>query len=71
MAVLSDGTEAKRGGNMTNTVEIFFDDLVDWTKTKVLLAAGVKDPKEMNWDVIPITVLEFEVARKKAKKAGV
>jgi len=36
---------------------IYFDDLKKECQDKLLKFYKVKDPKDMNWDVIPITTL--------------
>ena len=42
------------------TVEIYFNDLNTEAKKEVLDAAGVNDPSDMNWDFIPLAILDFE-----------
>jgi hypothetical protein len=34
--------------------EIYFKDLNEQTQLGLLMMAGVKDPKDMNWDVFPV-----------------
>lgn len=41
-------------------IEIFFDDLSTDKQKEILEAAGIESASEMNWDVIPITTVEFE-----------
>lgn len=36
-------------------MEIYFSDLTEKAQKRLLKAAGIKDPKETNWDVFPIT----------------
>ena len=42
------------------SIDIYFYDLTTEAQQKVLGAAGMKDPAEGNWDVLPLTSLEFE-----------
>jgi hypothetical protein len=37
-----------------------FDDLKEEKQKEILEAFKVKDKKEMNWDIFPITTIEFE-----------
>jgi len=46
---------------MINSVEIFFKDLVEDTKKKVLKACGIENEAEGNFDVLPLAILDFEV----------
>lgn len=43
-------------------VEIYFSDLTEDAQQRVLAAAGIKDPKEANWDndIVPLATLSFE-----------
>ena len=41
-------------------MEIMFDDLTYDAQKRLLREAGVTAPEEMNWDEIPVTVVEFE-----------
>ncbi len=41
------------------TIDIYFHDLKEDVQQDVLEAAGVKTPEEMNWDVFPLTTIEF------------
>lgn len=41
-----------------NKIEIMFDDLNEETKKEVLDFYGIKSAKDMNWDIIPLIVLE-------------
>ena len=36
-------------------LEVYFDDLNEEMQKKVLDFYGIEDPKDMNWDVFPIT----------------
>ena len=40
-------------------MEIYFDDLTVEAQERLMTEAGIKDPAEANWDVLPIC--EFEV----------
>jgi len=44
------------------TFEIYFSDLNDEAKNRLCEAVGIKDPKEMNWDmdILPIASYDFE-----------
>ncbi len=42
------------------SIEIYFYDLTPAAQKKVLDAAGMADPTEGNWDILPLTTLEFE-----------
>lgn len=35
--------------------ELYFTDLTDEAQKELLNLAGITDPKELNWDVYPIT----------------
>lgn len=48
---------------MLNTVEIFFNDLNERGQKKLLEAAGVNEPKEMNWDIDMCPVAIYQVER--------
>jgi len=48
------------GSNMENTLEIYFRDFLPETQGAILETAGIQDPKDANWDLIPITILSFE-----------
>ena len=45
------------------TVELYFSDLNEKGQKKLLDAAGVEEPSEMNWDmdILPITAFEMEI----------
>lgn len=47
---------------MIRSADIYFSDLNEKGRAKVLWAAKVDDPKEMNWDmdILPITVFEIQ-----------
>lgn len=48
---------------MLRQAEIYFNDLNERGKKKLLEAAGINDPKENNWDmdILPIAICDFEV----------
>jgi hypothetical protein len=43
------------------TIEIMFDDLLESKKEEILKEFKIDDPKEMNWDIAPIAVIEVEM----------
>jgi len=43
-------------------MEIMFDDLTYEAQERLLSLAGISSPEEMNWDSVPIAVVEFEDA---------
>lgn len=45
---------------MNKEFELYFTDLTEEAQQELLEKAGVKSPEEMNWDVFPITTLNFE-----------
>lgn len=45
---------------MENSLDIYFRDFTPETQEAILETAGIRDPKEANWDVFPITILTFE-----------
>ena len=40
-------------------IEIYFDDLKEEVQKQILEQAGIKDPAEANWDVLPICSFEI------------
>jgi hypothetical protein len=46
---------------MTNTVEIYFDDLTPEAQARVMEAMEIVDPSEGNFEISPLAILEFEV----------
>jgi len=40
-------------------IEIYFDDLTKEAQKKILEQAGITDPAEANWDVVPICEIEI------------
>jgi hypothetical protein len=42
-------------------MEIFFDDFKPGVQEEILKMFNINDPKEMNWDTIPILILETEI----------
>jgi len=47
----------ERAGTSTR-IEIFFHDLSEEAQKALLQAFNVGSPEEMNWDVLPVDVLE-------------
>lgn len=45
---------------MTKTVKIMFDDLVESKKEKILKEFDLSNPEEMNWEVVPLAIVELE-----------
>ena len=43
-----------------NIFEIYFNDLSETCQQDLLEKYGIKNPKEMNWDVFPVTVIEID-----------
>lgn len=41
-------------------MEIYFTDFKEDVQKEILELADIEDYTEMNWDVIPITVIDFE-----------
>ena len=41
-------------------IEIMFSDLKEDKQKEILKKLGLKSEEEMNWDVFPVDVLEFE-----------
>ena len=46
---------------MGKTIEIMFDDLLEGKKEEILKEFEITDPKEMNWDIAPIAIVELEM----------
>ena len=46
---------------MISKIELYFSDLNEEAQKELLKTANISDPKEANWDVFPITILEFEI----------
>ena len=44
-----------------NTFKIFYSDLNEDAKKRLLEAVGVSDPKEMNWDMDILPLAEYPV----------
>lgn len=44
---------------MVKKYEIFFSDLNEEAQKELLEDTGISDPKEMNWDIFPLTSYEF------------
>ena len=45
----------------TVSIDIMFDDLKEDVQKYILEQLGLESPSEMNWDVVPLTTLEYEV----------
>jgi hypothetical protein len=43
------------------TMEIMFDDLVESKKKEILKEFEIGDPEEMNWDIVPMAIIEVEM----------
>ena len=46
---------------MGKTIEIMFDDLVESKKEEILKEFELGNPEEMNWDIVPIAIVEVEI----------
>lgn len=40
--------------------EIYFNDLKEEAQQQLLKAAGIKDPADANWDVLPVATIYVE-----------
>jgi hypothetical protein len=45
----------------TISIDIMFSDLKEDVQKYILEQLGLESPTEMNWDVVPLTTLEYEV----------
>jgi hypothetical protein len=54
------GGYKQKGGKMTKTVEIYFDDLKPEAQEHLLMTWDTKKNDE-NWDTVPLAVIEREV----------
>lgn len=45
---------------MGKSIEILFGDLVERKKREILETIGIKKPEEMNWDIVPMAIIELE-----------
>ena len=45
---------------MGKTMEIMFDDPIESKKKEILKEFKVVNPEEMNWDIVPIAIIEIE-----------
>jgi hypothetical protein len=43
------------------SIDIMFNDLKEDVQKYILEQLGLKSPAEMNWDVVPLDTLEYEV----------
>lgn len=50
---------------MGNHIEIMFEDLVGSKKREILKRIGMKKPEDMNWDIVPIAMIEVEKKNEK------
>ena len=41
-------------------IEIYFSDLIQEKQEEFLSAYGIANPKEMNWDIVPMVVMNIE-----------
>ena len=41
-------------------IDIYFKDLNESLLREILDLTGLKDPSEMNWDVVPLAIVDFE-----------
>lgn len=48
---------------MKRTLDIYYRDFLPETQSAILEAAGIQDPRETNWDTLPITMLSFEAEK--------
>lgn len=44
---------------MDNEFKLYFDDLKPEAQARLLKAANVKSHVAMNWDIYPVTIIEF------------
>ena len=45
---------------MGKTIEIMFDDIVESKKKEILKEFEIGNPEEMNWDIVPMAIIELE-----------
>lgn len=43
-----------------NELDIYFEDFNEETQQAILEMAGISDPSEANWDVLPIATIYFD-----------
>ena len=43
-----------------NELDIYFENFNEEMQQTILEMAGISDPSEMNWDVLPITTIYFD-----------
>ena len=46
---------------MGKTIEIIFDDLIKSKKKEILKEFEIGNPKDMNWEITPIAIIEVEM----------
>lgn len=49
--------------------EIYFSDLNESAQKRLLEEVGISDPKEMNWDVFPITTYSWDPSEEDVEEA--
>lgn len=42
-----------------DTMEIYFSDLKQETQEDILDTVGISNPKELNWDVVPLATIDI------------
>ena len=50
------------------TIEIYYDDLKDEKKAELNLIYGIENASDMNWDIVPLAVIELDDKEIKWKK---
>ncbi len=55
---------------MLKTIEIMFDDLTERKQDEILKVVEIANPKEMNWDIAPIAILEFEIKNEEERSSA-
>jgi len=53
---------------MGKTIEIMFDDLIERKQDEILKEFEIDNPKEMNWDVAPIAIIEVEMESEEERR---
>ena len=44
----------------SESFDLYFNDLTREAQKEILSVAGLNSPEEANWDVFPITTIDFE-----------
>ena len=52
---------AQERNNEVKTIEIYFADLTEQKQKELLNAVGEQSPEALNWDIYPVTSVDFEV----------